>query len=100
MLITVETISARDADDRGITLWPVSRRGARRFRWHYDATEICYLASGRAMVETEDGTVEIERGDLVTLPSGLDCVWVIREPIVKHYRIVNGTQLSDGLDPV
>jgi uncharacterized cupin superfamily protein len=37
-------------------------------------------------VETPDGKkVEIGKGDFVTFPKGLDCVWDVKEPIRKHY---------------
>lgn len=91
MQVAVETITADEASSRGIFDWPVSRRGVSRYAWHYDATEVCYLTAGRARIETEDGTIEIEDGDLVTLPSGLDCTWDIREPVAKHYLVCNGT---------
>jgi uncharacterized protein len=87
MQIVVESISPDDAHQRGILDWPVSKRGVSRYSWHYDSAEICYLVSGAARIETEDGNVEIEVGDLVTLPAGLDCVWDIREPVAKHYQI-------------
>jgi uncharacterized protein len=90
MQIVVETLSPDEANERGILAWPVSRRGVSRYAWHYDTTETCYLVSGLARIETEDGNVEVEAGDLVTLPAGLDCVWDIREPIAKHYRLQVG----------
>ena len=90
MQIVVESISPDEAHDRGILAWPVSRRGVSRYSWHYDTSELCYLVSGLARIETEDGNVEVEAGDLVTLPAGLDCVWDIREPIAKHYKLETG----------
>ena len=87
MQVTVETIEAEEAEARGVLEWPVSTRAVSRYPWHYDATEICYIAEGRARIETEDGNVEVEKGDLVTLPAGLKCAWVIQERVVKRYRI-------------
>ncbi len=87
MQITVETIHTSEAEARGILAWPVSSRDVSRYTWHYDATEICYIAEGRARIETEDGNVEVEKGDLITLPAGLQCAWVIQERLVKHYRV-------------
>jgi uncharacterized cupin superfamily protein len=87
MQVIVESISPDDANERGILAWPVSRRGVSRYSWRYDATEVCYLVTGQARIETEDGNVEVESGDLITLPAGLECTWDIREPIAKHYRV-------------
>ncbi len=30
---------------------------------------------------------EFKRGDLVTFPAGLSCVWEVLEPVEKHYRL-------------
>jgi uncharacterized cupin superfamily protein len=74
-------------DERGVGSWPIWQKEASRFDWHYDATEECYILEGRVVVETKDGkSVEIEKGDFVTFPKGLSCVWDIKEPIRKHYN--------------
>ena len=39
------------------------------------------------IVETKDGKqVAFGKGDFVTFPKGLSCVWDIKEPVKKHYR--------------
>ena len=102
MRIEAVSIGAAEARRRGIYSWPVSRRGVARFSWHYDSTQVAYIDSGSARIETEDGNVEVEAGDLVTLPSDLECVWVIRQALIKHYRVepARPAQLSEGLKPV
>ena len=87
MQVKVESLSMKDAEARGITAWPTWERGVSRFHWHYETTEECYVISGRARIETEDGNIEIEQHDFVSLPAGLDCVWDIQEPISKYYRL-------------
>jgi hypothetical protein len=87
MTIQTETIGSDEAEKRGILSWPKSERGVSRFAWHYDATEVAYIEQGSARIETEDGNIEIEAGDLVTLPAGLECTWTIREPLIKRYQI-------------
>ncbi|MFP4378749.1 MAG: cupin domain-containing protein [Spirochaetales bacterium] len=87
MTIQTETIGTDEAERRGILEWPRSERSVARFSWHYDATEVAYIEQGSARIETEDGNIEIESGDLVTLPAGLDCTWVIRETLIKRYKI-------------
>jgi uncharacterized protein len=38
-------------------------------------------------LETKDGkTVEFGKGDFVTFPKGLSCVWDIKAPVKKHYN--------------
>jgi hypothetical protein len=97
MRIHSESIGNSEAQRRGILEWPVSKREESRFAWHYDATEVAYVEQGSARIETEDGNIEIETGDLVTLPAELDCTWVIREPFVKRYRIISGQEVeSEG----
>jgi len=56
------------------------------FDWYYDDTEECYLLEGKVIVETEDGEkAEFGKGDYVTFPKRLSCVWDIKEPVKKHY---------------
>ena len=70
-----------------IDSWPIWTKEVSRFDWHYDETEQCYIIEGRVIVETPEGEkAEIKKGDLVTFPKGLSCVWDIKEPIRKHYR--------------
>lgn len=58
-----------------------------RFEWEYSEDETCYILEGRVIVETEDGEkMEIKKGDLVTFPKGLRCVWDVKEKIRKVYR--------------
>lgn len=67
--------------------WPIWTKEVSRFDWYYDTTEECYILEGRVTVETKDGqSVEIKKGDFVTFPKGLSCIWDIKEPIRKHYN--------------
>ena len=87
MDIKVEKLDKKELDRRGVTKWPIWEKEASRFDWHYDETEECYLLSGKVTVETKDGKkVSFGKGDFVTFPSGLDCTWVITEPVRKHYN--------------
>ncbi|MBW2449319.1 MAG: cupin domain-containing protein, partial [Deltaproteobacteria bacterium] len=53
----------------------------------YDSTEECFLIEGKVVVETEDGNrVEFGKGDFVTFPKGLSCIWDIKVPVRKHYN--------------
>lgn len=71
----------------GINNWGTWECEPSRFPWEYDDKETCYVFEGRVTVETPDGeTVEIEPGDLVTFPKGLQCTWTVHEKIRKVYR--------------
>ncbi len=71
---------------RGVTSWPIWEKEVSRFDWHYDSIEECYLLEGKVIVETDEGQVEFGKGDFVTFPEGLSCVWDIKEPVRKHYN--------------
>ena len=74
-------------EKEGIMSWPIWEKEISRFDWYYDETEECYLLEGKAVVETEDGEkVQFSKGDFVTFPKGLSCVWEIKEPVKKHYN--------------
>jgi uncharacterized cupin superfamily protein len=71
----------------GVTDWPIWSKEVSRFDWTYDAEETCYVLEGDVTVTPEGGEpVTIGRGDLVTFPKGMRCVWDISAPIRKHYR--------------
>ena len=68
--------------------WPIWECGVSRFDWEYTQTETCLILEGR--VEITDNppagkSITIGPGDYVTFPTGLKCVWDIREPVKKHY---------------
>jgi len=69
-----------------ITSWPIWEKEVSRFDWSYDQTEECYILEGKVTVEFEGGRVEFGKGDFVTFPKGLSCVWDIKEPVRKHYN--------------
>jgi len=39
------------------------------------------------VVETPQGEVEIEKGDLVLFPKGLSCRWKVKEKVRKYYSL-------------
>jgi uncharacterized cupin superfamily protein len=87
MKIEVHQPTEEDLEGRGVSSWPIWEKEVSRFDWHYDATEECYLLEGRVVVEKEDGEkVEFGKGDFVTFPEGLSCVWDVKEPVKKHYN--------------
>ena len=87
MKIDVEKLTDEQIEYRGIKSWPIWEKEVSRFDWYYDNIEECLLLEGRVVVETADGDkVEFEKGDLVTFPKGLSCVWDIKEAVTKHYN--------------
>ena len=86
MQIKVEKLQQDEIEKRGITSWPIWEKEVSRFDWHYDSIEECLLLEGRVVVETADGSVEFGKGDFVTFPKGLSCVWKITSPVRKHFN--------------
>jgi uncharacterized cupin superfamily protein len=87
MDIKVEKINPDELTKRGIKDWPIWEKEVSRFNWHYDSIEECYLLEGKVTVESKDGKkVNFGKGDFVTFPKGLSCVWEVREPVRKHYN--------------
>jgi uncharacterized cupin superfamily protein len=85
--IDVKKPTEDDLKARGVSSWPIWEKEVSRFDWHYDSMEECYLLEGEVVVKTEDGnTVTFKKGDFVTFPEGLSCVWDIKLPVKKHYR--------------
>ena len=87
MKVEIRKPKMEDIEKEGIMSWPIWEKEISRFDWHYDETEECYLLEGKAVVETDDGEkVQFSKGDFVTFPKGLSCVWEIKEPVKKHYN--------------
>lgn len=73
MKIEIKKSKMEDMEKEGVISWPIWEKETSRFDWHYD--------------ETEDGEkVEFGKGDFVTFPKGLSCIWDIKEPVKKHYN--------------
>jgi uncharacterized cupin superfamily protein len=89
MEIQVENLEEKDLERRGVRLWPIWEKEVSRFDWFYDSTEECYLLEGEVTVETREGEkVSFGKGDFVTFPQGLACVWDIKKPVRKHYNLL------------
>ncbi|MGD8957894.1 MAG: cupin domain-containing protein [Chromatiaceae bacterium] len=70
----------------GVYDWPIWRKEVSRFPWTYQQQETCYVLSGRFSVTPEGGeTQHFKRGDLITFPRGMKCVWDIEQDVEKHY---------------
>ena len=79
--------SDEELNTLGVKQWPIWEKEASEFPWHYDSSETCYILEGSVVVTPEGGDpVEINKGDLVTFPSGMDCTWKITSDIRKHYK--------------
>jgi uncharacterized cupin superfamily protein len=87
MKIEIRKPTTADMEKEGVMSWPIWEKETSRFEWHYDQTEECYLLEGNVVVETDDGEkIQFGKGDFVTFPKGLSCVWEIKEPVKKHYN--------------
>ena len=87
MKIKIHKLKDDELEKRNIKSWPIWEKEVSRFDWYYENIEECYLLEGRVIVETEDGDkTEFGKGDFVTFPKGLSCVWDIRDPVKKHYN--------------
>lgn len=86
MEIKIQKLTPEQLRQRGITGWPIWTKEVSRFPWTYDSIEECYFLEGDVTVETKDGNkVSFGKGDFVTFPKGLSCVWDIKKPVRKHY---------------
>ena len=87
MKIEIKKPKKEDMEKDGVMSWPIWEKEVSRFDWVYDSIEECYLLEGKVVVQTEDGErVEFGKGDFVTFPKGLNCIWDIKVPVKKHYN--------------
>lgn len=71
----------------GIFSWPIWTCEKSVFPWEYETQETCYFLDGLVDVtNSKNGeTVQVGKGDLVTFPKGLKCIWNVIQPVRKHY---------------
>ena len=87
MKIEIEKPTTEHLEKIRVSSWPIWEKEISRFDWRYDSTEECYLLEGEVVVETEDGEqVKFGKGDFVTFPKGLSCIWDVKVPVKKHYN--------------
>lgn len=84
--VTVQKPTDADLKGLGVFSWPIWTKEVSTFHWTYDEQEICYFLEGEVVVTTKNGDVRFGKGDLVTFPKGLECVWDIKKAVKKHYR--------------
>lgn len=86
-MIKIESPTPEQLTQQGTLNWPIWEKEASRFDWHYDSEEVCYLLAGQVTVYYGDHQqVSFGKGDMVTFPAGLDCIWQIDEEVKKHYQ--------------
>jgi uncharacterized protein len=86
-MIAVEKPTNEMLEEMGVSGWPIWEKEVSRFDWTYSDKETCYILEGKVVVEPENGDpVEFAAGDMVTFPSGLNCMWDIKEAVRKHYK--------------
>ena len=86
MKVLVEKPTSELLNSLKVFSWPVWTKEASTFDWSYDEKEVCYFLEGEVTVKTPGGEVSFGKGDLVTFPQGLDCVWNIKKSVKKHYK--------------
>lgn len=84
--VLVEKPTGKKLKDLGVETWPIWMKEASTFDWYYDEKETCYFLEGEVTVKTPDGEVSFGKGDLVTFPEGLQCVWNIKKAVKKNYK--------------
>ena len=84
--VTVERLTQEQLTKFKITQWPIWTKEPSRFDWYYDEQEQCFFLEGEVTVETPEGEVSFGKGDFVTFPKGLSCVWVVKKAVKKHYK--------------
>lgn len=86
MKIVVEKLTEQKITEMKIRQWPIWEKEISEFDWFYDSMEQCLFLEGHVIVETANGSTEIKKGDFVTFPEGLQCVWKVLSPVKKHYK--------------
>lgn len=84
--VIIEKLSNDEIAKRGVKQWPIWEKEISHFDWFYDSEEQCLFLEGDVTVKTPKGDFNIKAGDFVTFKEGLKCVWVVKQPVRKHYN--------------
>lgn len=84
--VLVEKPTSQQLNQMKVFTWPIWEKEVSTFDWFYDEKETCYFLEGEVTVKTPGGDVSFGKGDLVTFPKGLKCVWQIKGAVKKHYQ--------------
>ena len=67
--------------------WGTWSKEASEFNWQYGEKETCFILEGEAEVMDPEGNkISFGPGDYVVFEEGLECVWKIKQAILKKYR--------------
>ncbi|NMG08746.1 cupin domain-containing protein [Brasilonema sp. UFV-L1] len=79
--------SKEHLNELGVSQWAIWTKEVSKFPWTYDTQETCYFLEGDVIVTPDGGeAVQMGKGDLVTFPAGMSCIWEITSDVNKHYR--------------
>ena len=85
--IKIEKPDKQKLEQMDVYNWPIWEKEISTFDWYYDSKENCFILEGNVRVEPKEGPpVEFGPGNLVTFPKGMDCIWNISKPVMKHYK--------------
>ena len=85
--MSVKKISDAEKKSLGIDTWPTWSKEVSTFPWSYLDKETAYILEGIVTVTSNTGeSISFGPGDLVTFDSGLDCIWNVTSPLLKHYQ--------------
>lgn len=85
--IKIQKLTKEELTKMGVFSWPIWGKEVSKFDWEYDSIEQCYFLEGDVTVTAKGGKpVCFGKGDFVTFPKGLACIWNIKIPVKKHYN--------------
>ena len=84
--VLVEKPTSEKLSSLKVFSWPIWAKEFSSFDWYYDEQEICYFLEGEVIVKTPADEVSFGKGDLVTFPQGMKCIWNIKKAVKKHYK--------------
>ncbi len=86
-VIVEKNPSTARLDQLAVKTWNIWTKEISEFPYQYDEQEICFFLEGDVIVTPDGGEpVRFGKGDLVTFPAGMSCVWKVLKPVKKHYR--------------
>lgn len=84
--ITIDKFSQKGLEEQEVLNWPIWTIDISKFYWLYNMKEQFYSIEGDIIVKTIEANIHIQAGDFVTTKNNLDCVWIVKQRLRKHYN--------------
>ena len=88
MSLEVEVRAPTPEESATAAKWPIWTKEKSEFDWSYSQIEQCLILEGEVDVVAGSKKWSFKAGDYVVFPKGLQCKWIVKKAVKKHYNFI------------